>query len=329
MNTHPRRHAHPRPDPAPRPTRRRCSLSLRRPGGGPGRPAGPRRRRLPPVRPRRPAHPGRHRGVHRARRWRSCSVCSCSSWRALVGRPAGSAARGSALPAMVVGTALVVGDIWAEVVVLPGVVTGGATAAPGRRHRRRSTSPWWSSRSRCSRSAGCSSRSRCAPSRGPVAWLLVVGGGASPSCPVGRLLRRARRGCSARREPSGSGGPGSVVHAHPSADVVVDRRPHRPVGPVEHHELVADRPVGLECLAVVGGDRGREAGCPADLGRVPVDRVARLVELRALRGARPVCPRRADRRTSPRSAASASPPPATSTGSRSWTGAGLLGASVS
>ena len=31
-----------------------------------------------------------------------------------------------ALPAMVVGTALVVGDIWAEVVVLPGVVTGGA-----------------------------------------------------------------------------------------------------------------------------------------------------------------------------------------------------------
>jgi len=31
-----------------------------------------------------------------------------------------------ALPAMVIGTALVVGDIWAEVVVLPGVVTGGA-----------------------------------------------------------------------------------------------------------------------------------------------------------------------------------------------------------
>ncbi len=31
-----------------------------------------------------------------------------------------------ALPVMVVGTALVVGDIWAEVVVLPGVVTGGA-----------------------------------------------------------------------------------------------------------------------------------------------------------------------------------------------------------
>jgi hypothetical protein len=41
-----------------------------------------------------------------------------------VARP-GRVARAAA-PAMVVGTALVVGDIWAEVVVLPGVVTGDA-----------------------------------------------------------------------------------------------------------------------------------------------------------------------------------------------------------
>ncbi len=36
-----------------------------------------------------------------------------------------------ALPVVVVGTALVVGDIWAEVVVLPGVVDGSAAALLG------------------------------------------------------------------------------------------------------------------------------------------------------------------------------------------------------
>ena len=36
-----------------------------------------------------------------------------------------------ALPSMVIGTALVVGDIWAEVVVLPGVVTGDSRALLG------------------------------------------------------------------------------------------------------------------------------------------------------------------------------------------------------
>ncbi len=36
-----------------------------------------------------------------------------------------------AVPLVVIGTALVVGDVWAEVVVLPGVVTGEATALLG------------------------------------------------------------------------------------------------------------------------------------------------------------------------------------------------------
>ena len=38
---------------------------------------------------------------------------------------------GVGLPALVVGSALVVGDVWAETVVLPGVVTGSATELLG------------------------------------------------------------------------------------------------------------------------------------------------------------------------------------------------------
>lgn len=49
---------------------------------------------------------------------------------ALAVAPTGRLAR-VALPTMVVGTALVVGDIWAEVVVLPGVVIGDARALLG------------------------------------------------------------------------------------------------------------------------------------------------------------------------------------------------------
>ena len=58
-----------------------------------------------------------------------------------------------ALPAMVVGTALVVGDIWAEVVVLPGVVMAERGSCWARTSAA-STWRWWSSPSLCSPSDG-------------------------------------------------------------------------------------------------------------------------------------------------------------------------------